>query len=329
MGLKAVIYGVGPIGQLIAKVALDKGFEIVGAIDIDPQKVGKDLGELLGLGRTLGVKIEHDADKVLQETKPDIVFHATASWLDKVYPQIIKSIRAGADVISTCETLAYPWYRYPELAELIDNYAKAHDATVLGSGINPGFIFDAAPAFLTITSAKLKRIKVVRALDAAKRRYSFQKKIGLGLTPEEFKKKLEVGEITAHVGYAESVLLLADMLGIKLDKVEEWQEPVIAEKEYETQYFKIKPGHVKGIIGYGVGYKGGEEIIRVELIAVVGYEGYNEIVIEGEPTITWRSTEIPGDLSTAAIIVNLAPKVIEARPGLITVKDLIKYTYVF
>jgi len=327
MDLKAVIYGLGPIGQLIAKTALDKGFEIVGAIDIDPQKVGKDLGELLKLGKTLGVKIERDADKVLQETKPDVVLHATATWLDKVYPQILRAIKAEADVVSTCETLAYPWYRYPELAELLDNYAKIHNVTVLGSGINPGFIFDAVPAFLTVTSAKLRRIKVVRALDAAKRRYSFQKKIGLGMTPEEFKKKLEEGEITAHVGYAESVLLIADMLGIKLDEVKEGQEPVIAEKDYETEYFKIKPGHVKGIIGYGIGYKGGEEIIKLDLRCIVGYEGYEEIVIEGEPTLTWRATEIPGDLATAAIIVNLAPKVIEARPGLITIKDLIKYTY--
>jgi len=132
---RAVVYGLGPIGQLIAKVALERGIELVGAIDIDPSKVGRDVGELIGLKSSIGVRVEGDADKVLNETKPDVVLHSTGTWLDKVYPQLVKAIRVGADVVSTCETLAWPWYRYPELAELLDNYAKAHGSTVLGADL--------------------------------------------------------------------------------------------------------------------------------------------------------------------------------------------------
>ncbi|BDR92961.1 NAD(P)H-dependent amine dehydrogenase family protein [Vulcanisaeta souniana] len=327
MVTRVVIYGVGPIGHLIARVALDRGFDVVGAIDIDPQKVGKDLGDVLGLGKSLGIKVENDADKVLKDSDPDVVLHSTGSYFDKVYSQIMRAIRVGTDVVSTCETLSWPWYRYPDLAELIDNYARDHGATVLGAGVNPGFVFDALPAVLSVALTKLNKITVIRSLDASKRRYSFQRKIGLGMTPSQFTEALSRGEITAHVGFPESVLLLASIIGLRLDRVEEGQEALIAERNYETQYFKVGPGQVKGVVGHGSGFIGGREVIRVELRACVGCEDFEEVRLEGEPSITWRSTGTPGDPATAAVIVNLIPRVLSARPGLITLKDLINYSY--
>lgn len=327
MTIRAVVYGVGPIGQLIARVALEKGFDVVGAIDIDPQKVGKDLGEVLGLGKTLGIKVESDADKVLRDSNPDVVLHSTGSFFDKVYPQIMRAVRVGADVVSTCETLAWPWYRYPDLAELVDNYARNYGSTVLGAGVNPGFVFDVLPAVLSTTLTRLEKITVTRSLDASKRRYSFQKKIGLGMTPTQFREALGRGEITAHVGFAESVLLMASMMGLRLDRVEEGQEAIIADRHYETQYFRIEEGQVKGVVGHGSGFIGDKEVIRVELRACVECEDFEEVRLMGEPSITWRSTGTSGDPATAAVIVNLAPRVLNARPGLVTLKDLVNYSY--
>ncbi len=327
MTIRAVVYGVGPIGQLIARVALEKGFDVVGAIDIDPQKVGKDLGEVLGLCKTLGIKVESDADKVLRDSNPDVVLHSTGSFFDKVYPQIMRAVRVGADVVSTCETLAWPWYRYPDLAELVDNYARNYGSTVLGAGVNPGFVFDVLPAVLSTTLTRLEKITVTRSLDASKRRYSFQKKIGLGMTPTQFREALGRGEITAHVGFAESVLLMASMMGLRLDKVEEGQEAIIADRHYETQYFRIEEGQVRGVVGHGSGFIGDKEVIRVELRACVECEDFEEVRLMGEPSITWRSTGTSGDPATAAVIVNLAPRVLNARPGLVTLKDLVNYSY--
>ncbi len=324
--LKVVIYGIGPIGQLVAKVALmKKGLEIVGAIDIDPNKVGRDLGELIGLNKSLGIIVSNNADKVLQETKPDVVLHATRSYLDQIYPDIVRTIKVKADFISTCETLAYPWYRYPYLATLIDEMAKKYSVRVLGTGVNPGYRFDAVVSMISAVCADIKRINVVVSLDAAKRRYSFQKKIGLGMTPEEFNEALTKGKITAHVGYAESVLLLASMMGVELEKVVEGQAPLVAERYLETQYFKIKPGQVKGVRGYGIGYLNGKEFIRLEFIAAVGVDEYEDVLIEGEPTIHWRNENplVPGDIATAAMVVNVIPRVRKAPPGLLTMKDII------
>jgi len=322
--VRVAIYGVGAIGMGIAKFILRKtGIEIVGAIDISPEKVGKDLGEILGLEEKLGVVVSNDASAVLSRGKPDITLHATGSFLDKVYPQIVEIVKAGSNVISTCETLAYPYYRYPELSEKLDKLAKDHGVTVLGSGVNPGFIYDTLVVTLTGVCETVEKIKAARSLDAAKRRYPFQKKIGLGLSPEEFRHKLEAGEITAHVGYAESIMLVATALGWKIDRIEEIQEPVIAEKSLETKYFKIKPGEVAGVRGFGIGYMNGREVIRVELVAAVGAEDYEEIVIEGNPKLHWRnSVGIPGDLATVAIVVNMIPHVLKASPGLVTMIDL-------
>jgi len=322
--VRVVIYGVGAIGTNIAKFVLGKkGIEIVGAIDVSPEKVGKDLGEILGLEEKLGVVVSSNVSSVFSESKPDVTLHATGSYLDKVYPQIAQAVKAGSSVISTCETLAYPYYRYPELSEKLDKLAREHGVTVLGSGVNPGFICDTLVATLTGVCETVEKIRAVRSLDAAKRRYPFQKKIGLGLSPEEFKRKLDVGEITAHVGYAESIMLVAKALGWRIDKVEEIQEPVIAEKDLETQYFKVKPGEVAGVRGFGIGYMDGREVIRVELVAAVGAEDYEEIIIEGNPNLHWRnSLGIPGDIATVAMIVNMVPRVLKARPGLLTMIDL-------
>lgn len=322
--VRVIIYGVGAIGTNIAKFVLGKrGIEIVGAIDISPEKVGKDLGEILGLEEKLGVVVSNNALEILSKSRPDVTLHATGSFLDKVYSQIVEIVKARSNVISTCETLAYPYYRYPELGEKLDKLARDHGVTVLGSGVNPGFVYDTLVVTLTSVCETVERIRAVRSLDATKRRYPFQKKIGLGLAPEEFKSKLDAGEITAHVGYAESIMLVAKALGWKINKIEEIQEPMVAEKDLETKYFKVKPGEVAGVRGYGIGYINGREVIRVELVAAVGAEDYEEIIIEGNPNLHLKNIMgIPGDLATVAMVINVIPRVLKAQPGLLTMIDL-------
>lgn len=325
MQVRTAVYGLGPIGMLIAKNIIErKDLQLVAAFEIDPSKVGKDLGELLGLSEKLNLTVSNEvnATEVLKENEVDIVLHSTSTYLDKIYPQIVKCIEAEVDIISTSETLVNPWYRYPQIALKIDKMAKEKDVSVLGAGVNPGFIFDALPIFMTSVCTKINSLKIVRSLDAAKRRFSFQKKYGLALSVEEFKQKAKNGEITAHVGYAESVDLIASALGIKLTKIVESQEPLIAKEHVKTQYFDIMPGKVSGVYGYGIGYYEGKEFIRVELFAEVGREEFEEIVIEGAPSIKWRSSGTAGDIATAAIVVNLIPKVLEAKAGLLRITDI-------
>ncbi|MEM0220148.1 MAG: dihydrodipicolinate reductase [Thermoproteota archaeon] len=326
MPIRIAVYGLGSIGMLIAKNVIQRNeLQLVAAFEIDPSKVGKDLGELLGLDEKLNLVVsnESNATEVLKKNDVDVVLHSTSPYLDKIYPQIVKSIEAGTDLISTSETLVNPWYRYPKLASEIDKRARERNVSILGAGINPGFIFDALPIFMTLVCTKVNSIKVVRSLDAAKRRYSFQKKYGLSLRIEEFKQKMERGEITAHVGYAESVDLIASALGVKLTKIVEDQEPIVAKEHMKTQYFDIAPGRISGVHGYGIGYNERKEFIKVELFAEVGREEFEEIAIEGAPTVKWKSSGTAGDIATAAVVVNLIPKVLEAKSGLLKITDIL------
>jgi hypothetical protein len=317
------VYGFGSIGRLIARVALERGFSLVGVVDIDPSIVGRDAGEVLGLGERLGVRVSSDVSSLRGS---DVVFHATGSYLDRVYRQILGVVDLGSDVISTCETLAYPYYRYPVLARLLDERARMRGVAVLGSGINPGFLLDTLLVTLSSSIPVVRRVRAVRSLDAARRREPFRRKIGVGESPEVVEAKLRSGELTGHVGYAESVLLVADASGLNLTRVVEEQRPVVAEDDVESHGVMVKKGYNKGIVGYGSGYVGDKEVIRVELRAYVGAPEYEEVVIEGlDQTITWRSSGTPGDTGTAAVIVSLAEKLKGYGPGLLTMVDLLPF----
>ena len=217
--IRVVQFGVGPIGAELAKYALQKeGMKIVGAVDIDKNKVGKDLGELT-IGKKLDLPITDDVPGLLKRTKPDIVLHSTGSYLRDVKPQLLKIIGAGADVISTCEELAYPFMKNPKIAKEIDARARKKRVTVLGTGVNPGFVMDTLVIATTTVCRDVRKIHSMRVQDASRRRLPFQKKIGAGLTQEEFKAKVSNGTIR-HVGFAESIAMIASALGWKLDGIE-------------------------------------------------------------------------------------------------------------
>lgn len=322
--IKVMIYGIGAIGSRIAKLALKKkGIVVVGAVDLAEEKVGKDLGEVLGVGK-VGVTITDEAEELFSRIEADIVLHATRSYLREVYDQIMLCVESGFNLISTCEELAYPWIKHPQLASEIDGAAKISGVTVLGTGINPGYLMDTLPILLTGMCGEVKSIEVVRAIPVLRRRLPFQKKVGVGMKSEEFMEKLKSGEITGHVGFTESIAMIAAALGWKLDEIRELPpEPIIAEREIETPHFKIKPGEMLGHVAGAQGFMNGKPVITLKFIAHAGVEeGYNEYVIEGEPTIKVKTSEVLGDWETAHVVINMIPRVLNARPGLLTMKDL-------
>lgn len=323
--IRVVIFGVGPIGERIAKVVLEKkGLKIVGAADIAKDKVGKDLGELLGTGQRLGITVTDDPDRLLSQIKADVAVIATTSYVRTVYPLVVSCVKAGLDVVSTCEELAYPWLSEPQLASQIDGLAEECGVTVLGTGVNPGYFMDTFPLLLTGLCREVKRIEAVRAIKTGLRRASFQKKIGTGMYPEEFREKIRKGEITGHVGFRESVALTAAAMGLKLDEIVELPpEPVIADREVKTSYTTVRPGQMLGYVAVAKGVKDGRDVIVYKLVMHAGVEeGYGEYTIEGTPNVQVRMSEFLGDWETAHVVVNMIPKVMNARPGLLTMKDL-------
>src|SRR5581483_5856505 len=219
MSIRVLHMGLGPIGAAIVRqVASRKGFEIVGAVDIDPDKVGKDLGSVVGLDKPLKVAISDKVKKAIKSSQPDVVILCTSSSLKSVLPQVEEIVKTKTPIVSTTEELSYPFYSNKKLAKKVDEIAKKAGVAILGTGVNPGFVMDALPITLTGVCERVDAIHVDRIQDARIRRLPFQQKIGSGLTREQFQQKVDEGTVR-HVGLAESISMIADAMGFKLDRI--------------------------------------------------------------------------------------------------------------
>jgi 4-hydroxy-tetrahydrodipicolinate reductase len=324
--IRIVFYGLGAVGSRIAKLLLEKeGIQIVGAIDIAEDKVGKDLGQVLELEKKLGVVVSNNADNVLSKARCDVVIHATGSYLKDVYEQIAPLAKYGVNVISTCEELSYPYLTEPELAKKLEALGVKYAMTFLGTGINPGFLMDTLVITLTGVCQRIDKIKAVRVMNAATRRIPFQKKIGAGLSVSEFKEKIATRKITGHVGLEQSIGMIASALRWDLDKIQvDRVKPVIAERQVESEAIRVKKEHVAGIRQTAHGIMKREDVITLDFQAYIGAEEeYDSITVDGVPPIHQKiSPCVHGDYATVAVIVNSIPKIMNAPPGLTTMKDL-------
>lgn len=306
--ITAAHYGLGPIGLGIAGVALERGYRIVGAVDIDPEKTGKDLGTLLGRD-PLGVRVSTDVAAALAGAR--VVFHTTQSQITRVLPQLLGVIEAGANIISTCEELAFPWNHHPDEARQIDEAAKAKGVTVVGLGINPGYVMDLLPIILTAPCRTIRAVQVTRVVDAGLRRVPLQRKVGAGLDRHTFELGVADGRI-GHVGLKESIAMIADALGWAPETIDEQIEPV------------MDGTTVKGLHQVATARSKGRAIVTLDLTMAVGASNPRDIVtIDGEPPIEVTvAGGIHGDVATCALAVNAASTVVAAPSGLTTVHRL-------
>ena len=223
--IRAIQYGVGPIGASIAKLMRDKqAIEIIGAIDLDPAKAERDLGEVVGASDApWGVKVFADPQQAL-DLNADVVIHATSSSLAKVMDQLLACLEAQCCIVSTCEELSYPFRTQPELAAKLDAAAKEWGVALVGTGVNPGFVMDKLVLTLAAVSQRIEQAKALRIVDASQRRLPLQKKIGAGLSVDEFRTQVKAGAIK-HVGLPESVAMVADSLNLPVENISETIEP--------------------------------------------------------------------------------------------------------
>jgi hypothetical protein len=321
--IDVVHIGLGPLGQKMVRSAVQRGsFRIVGAVDTDPAKIGKDLGEFCGIG-PLGVTIVGSFDDAIRGKSAQAAVVTTVSGLAAFEPQLAQLARAKLPVVSTCEELSYPWRTQPQLAQRIDRLCRDNGIACVGTGVNPGFLMDYLPTVLTGLCQNVTGVRVWRIQDASVRRIPFQQKIGAGLTVNEFEAKRKAGTLR-HVGLPESVGFIAARLGWRLDKVTESIEPIIAEQEVTSGYKPIAKGMVRGVYQVGRGFMGNDEVITLTFRAAVGEpESYEEVKIEGDPAFNSRiAGGINGDIATCAVTLNAVRSILEVSPGLKTMADL-------
>ncbi len=322
--IRAVQYGVGPIGAAIVRLMREKqSIEIIGAIDSDPAKAGRDLGDVVG-GADVpwGVPVTSDAAAMLAKS-PDVVIHSTSSYLPSVMDQLLACLAADSCVVSTCEELSYPFRKYPELAARLDAEAKTWGVALIGTGINPGFVMDKLLITLSAASQGIETARAVRIVDASKRRLPLQKKVGAGMSVEEFRAQVEAGAIKHH-GLPESVAMVSDALGLAVSDITETIEPVVARERVQTPFLEVAAGQVAGVHQIARGYDGRKEKIYMELQMFVGATNVGDTVaVTGNPNLTLT---IPGgthgDIATASVVVNCIPAILDAQAGLRTSRDL-------
>ena len=243
--IRVIQYGLGPIGCATAKLVAERdNLDLVGAVDIDPAKVGKDVAEVVGLDAPLGVEVKPSVGEV--GAGADVVLHTTNSFFDQFANQVIELLEAGFDVVSTSEELSFPWHYNAAAATELDAVAKKAGKTVLGTGVNPGFLMDSLPIFLTSIAQTVDHIDVRRVINATTRRGPFQAKIGSGMTVEAFNAKIAEGRM-GHVGIPESMAMIFDTLGRELVKFENNVVPLVAETPIKTSHFDVQAGQVRGL----------------------------------------------------------------------------------
>nr|WP_305908071.1 2,4-diaminopentanoate dehydrogenase [Methylomarinum sp. Ch1-1]MDP4520877.1 2,4-diaminopentanoate dehydrogenase [Methylomarinum sp. Ch1-1] len=321
--------GTGQMGSGIARLILKKpALQLAGACARRPGRDGVDLGLAIGLERELGISVTTELDALLEQTRPDIAIQATCSTLEDAWRELNILIGHGVNVISIAEEMAYPAAKSPIKAEQLHQLAIKHGVSVLGAGVNPGFVLDLLIILLTGVCAEVESIKATRVNDLAPYGPTVLSEQGVGLTPEAFEQGLSNGSVVGHVGFEQSLQMIAAALGWELERIEQSREPIIAEVRRETPFVTVEPGRVAGCLHTAVAYRDGRAVISlshpqqihpemegVETGDLIRINGAPDLNIEGRP-------EIPGGQATVALAVNMTPQVLQAAPGLYCMADL-------
>jgi 4-hydroxy-tetrahydrodipicolinate reductase len=323
--IRVMHIGLGPIGAEVAQqISARQGFRVVAAVDIDPAKAGRDVGDVIGLGQRLRLKVSTEIGPTIKATRPHVVVLCTGSSLKTALPQFLDVLKHRVPIVTTTEEAAYPTKRNRAVARRIDEAARKAKVAVLGTGVNPGFTMDALPIALSAVCERVDRVEVWRVQDARIRRLPFQQKIGAGLTPAQFEREVAEGRVR-HVGFSESIQMIGDAMGWRLDQIAEDVAPKIAEEAVSSQWLEVGAGQVCGIVQDGVGYVKGDPKIALRLEAYLGApDPYDSVLIEGSPRIYSKiHGGVHGDIATASIAVNSIPAVLAAPPGLKTMRDMV------
>jgi hypothetical protein len=330
--VRVVLWGLGAMGKLMARLVLsDPDLKLVGGISkrLSGGQTGPgDIADIAGLNRPTGVAATASlAEALARSHGADVVLHATGSFVSEVKGEIESCLEHGLDVITIAEEMSYPWAARPDLADQLDRLARARGCTIVGTGVNPGFILDTLITVLTVAIGHVEFIHAKRVNDLSPYGPTVMRTQGVGLAVEEFKRGVDAGTVVGHVGFPESLHLIAKSLGVELSSIEQSREPIISSVRRETPHVVVQPGYVAGCRHSARGYVDGRLFIELEHPQQVrpeaeGVETGDFIRIEGYPSVSFRTgPELPGGIATAATAVNMIRPVVASGPGLLTMLD--------
>ena len=327
--IRVLVLGTGQMGSGIIRIVLQKqGMEFTGAYARRASRAGLDVGRAIGLERDLGARIGSDLAAVIRQTRPQVAIQATCSSVSDAMDEIALLLRHGVSVISIAEQMAYPALSSPALAERIHRAALEHGVAVVGTGVNPGFVLDLLVIVLTAVCTDIRSISASRVNDLAPYGPTVLASQGVGLSPEAFAEGLAAGRVVGHIGFPESIQLVAAAVGWDIERIEEKREAIIARVRRETAFVTVEPGQVAGCLHTAVAYRRGRPVITLSHPQQVqqqreGIDTGDSITISGTPDLQLAGhPEIPGGQATCALAVNMIPRILNAAPGLHTMADL-------
>jgi hypothetical protein len=310
-----------------------RDLEVVGAISGSGRLAGEDLGKAVGLKKKLGIKVSGNASDVFKTVEADVVLHATTSWMKETFQQTREALETGKNVITIAEEASNPWVKSLEkIAREVDMIAKRNKVTFLGTGVNPGFMMDYLPMALTGVLKEVNKIRIRRVIDWSRYGVTLFEHICAGKSMKQFEEAQARGEVAFHVGLEQSVRLTAEALGKPIDEYKETANVLVSKSRRVTPYMVIEPGTVCGYTQTGRGLIKGKEFLNYEMVAIInpnpkedGTDVGTFISIDGIPSM---EVTVGGEFAgqggwgTVASAVNSIPRVVAARPGLITVNEL-------
>ncbi|MGM0396367.1 MAG: 2,4-diaminopentanoate dehydrogenase [Bacillota bacterium] len=327
--VKVIIWGLGAMGSGMADMLLKKeGVEIVGAVGRG-NKLGKSMYDFITTERgdrpdvVIGTP-----EEVITEGCADVVLTATDSFTKIAFDRLKFVLEKKINVVSSAEEMAYPLAQSPEEAKKLDEIAKANGVSIIGTGINPGLIMDLLVVLMTGCCETVDHITARRVNSLSPFGPAVMEEQGIGITKEEFEEGVKTGKLSGHVGFHESIYMIADAIGWNVEKIEQSMEPIMTDVDRRSPHGFAKAGNVAGCAMKGFGYVDGE--VKIEMDhpqqiepEQVGVDTGDYVIIKGNPNINLvNSPEVPGGIGTIAMCVNMIPHIINARPGLKTMIDL-------
>jgi hypothetical protein len=324
MKIKIAQFGLGPIGLETLKLTATKPWaEVIGGIDIDPAKIGQDLGALTRTKSLRGRRVCGSLNELIAREQPDLIFHTAVSNFQAAFAQIEPMARRGINVVSSCEELLFPRLREPKLAATLDRICRKGGARVVGTGVNPGFVMDILPVCLTGVSRQIRAVHVQRVVNASTRREPLQRKIGSGLAPEEFRDRFKQG-LAGHAGLKESLAFIAHALGWSARNIVETGDAVVADHDIRTRFLRVKKGQTCGLHQRAKATVNGRVRLTLDLKMYLDAPNPHDAVqVEGDPALdVIINGGVAGDQATVAALVNTAPRLLGSPAGLLLMTDL-------
>jgi len=326
--VKVIIWGLGSMGSGMADMLLKKkGVDIVGVVGRG-DKIGKSMYDYIKTPKGSRPDVIIMAPEDIKEKSADVVLLCTDSFTKKAFERMKLVLERKINVITCAEEMAYPKINSPEEAKKLDEIAKANGVSVVGSGINPGLIMDLLVIVMTGCCEEVDHIVARRVNSLSPFGPAVMEEQGIGISKEEFLDGVKTGKLSGHVGFPESIHMIADAIGWKIDKVEQSMEPIMTDVDRIAPHKTAKAGQTAGCAMKGFGYINGELKIEMDHPQQIepeqaGVQTGDYVIIKGTPNINMiNSPEVPGGIGTIAMCVNLIPHIINARPGLVTMIDL-------